>query len=136
MLAVEDIHTYHGSSHILHGVSLELRAGEVVTLMGRNGMGKTTTMRSIMALTPPRRGRVLLDGVDMAGARPHTMARAGLGYVPEDRQVFRALSVEENLLIAQPRAGMPPNNKLPDAWTLERVYGLFPRLAERRRHWG
>ncbi|MGC8468492.1 MAG: ABC transporter ATP-binding protein [Acetobacteraceae bacterium] len=123
VLAVEGLHTYYGKSHILHGVSLEVREAELVALLGRNGAGKTTTMRSIMGLTPPREGKIVLFGEPVTGLAPHRIAGRGVGYVPEGRKVFGHLSVHENLLV--PAA-------TPGRWTIETIYRLFPRLAERR----
>lgn len=128
MLHVEDIHTYYGSSHILHGVSLHVSQGEVVSLLGRNGAGKSTTLRSIIGLNPPRRGRIQFDGKDITGLRPHTLARAGLSFMPETRGIFTSLNVEEHLRLVE--------NRRPGPWTLERVYRMFPRLAERRSNGG
>jgi len=131
MLRVEGLETFYGESQILFGMGLEVGAGELVTLMGRNGMGKTTTIRSILGLTPPRDGQVLLDDQPLHGRPPHAVARAGLGLVPEGRQIFSNLSVVENLVAtAANRAGRT------DPWTLDRVYALFPRLAERRGNMG
>ncbi|MBI2131599.1 MAG: ABC transporter ATP-binding protein [Candidatus Tectomicrobia bacterium] len=130
ILRVENINTYYGASHILQDVSLEVGQGEVVCLLGRNGVGKTTTLRSIMGLTPPRRGRILLMERDIAGLAPHHVARSGVGYVPDDRRVFAELTVEENLELARRSAGARDG-----AWTLEKVLGLLPalrRLASRR----
>jgi branched-chain amino acid transport system ATP-binding protein len=121
MLAVERLEAGYGTTKVLFGLSLAVGEGELVTLMGRNGMGKTTTVRAILGLTPPRGGRVSLDGHELAGHPPHRIARAGLGLVPEGRQIFRSLSVAENL-----RATARPGR-----WTLARVLNLFPRLAER-----
>jgi branched-chain amino acid transport system ATP-binding protein len=126
LLAVEDLHSYYDQSHVLQGISLAVAAGRVVSLLGRNGAGKTTLLKSIMGIVPPRRGRVLIDGVDLTGAPPYRIARAGLGYVPETRGIFPSLSVEENLRLAA----------RPGAWTLERVWQTFPALAERRRAGG
>ncbi len=126
MLNVEAIETSYGRSQVLFGVSLQVTAGEVVALMGRNGMGKTTTIRSIMRLTPPRSGRVVFDDADLSAAPPHRVARAGLGLVPEGRQVFPTLTVRENL-IATARKRRGPGAD----WTLARVFDLFPRLKER-----
>ncbi len=120
------LHTYYGSSHILHGIDLTIEAGESVSLMGRNGMGKTTTIRSILGLTPPRRGTVAIHGRDMTGARPYRIAHQGIGVVPEGRGIFPTLSVRENLVMA----ARPGRNGRAD-WTLERVLDLFPLLAER-----
>lgn len=127
MLAVEEIHTYYGKSHILHGVALEVREGEIVALLGRNGAGKTTTLRSLTGLTPPRRGAVRILGHDTMSWPAHRVARLGVGYVPEGRKIFGHLTVEENLLVPQSRPG---------SWTLARVFKLFPRLAERREQLG
>jgi branched-chain amino acid transport system ATP-binding protein len=125
------LHTYYGASHILHGVDFAIRHGETVALMGRNGMGKTTLLRSLMGLTPPERGRVVIGGVDMTGARPHAVARAGVALVPEGRGIFPSLSVHEHLVMAA-RAGRRGRAD----WTLERVLETFPRLAERLDHGG
>ncbi|WP_341991783.1 ABC transporter ATP-binding protein [Azorhizobium sp. AG788] len=130
MLKVEGLESAYGDSRILFGIDFSVGAGEVVTLLGRNGMGKTTTIKSIFGLLRPRAGRVLIDGQDMAGKSPHLIARSGLGLVPEGRQIFPTLSVEENL-IATGRAGGGAAR-----WTLESVYKLFPRLKERRRNMG
>ena len=125
LLAVEDIYTAYGQSQVLFGVSLRVTAGECVALLGRNGVGKSTTMRSIMGLTPPARGRVLWKTRDIRGRAPYQVARAGLGFVPEDRRIFSELSVWENLDVAARRAR-------PGGWTVERVYDLFPKLQELR----
>jgi branched-chain amino acid transport system ATP-binding protein len=120
-LAVEGISTFYGLSQVLFGVSLEVMPGECVCLLGRNGVGKTTTMRSIMGLTPPRGGRVRWNGGDITGAPPHRIARSGIGFVPEDRRIFADLSVWENLDVAASRAGGR-------GFTVERVFDLFPAL--------
>ena len=122
-LKAEDIHTFYGKSHILHGVSLEVREGEIVALLGRNGAGKTTTLRSLIGLNPPRQGRVTLFGADVTGFPPYRIAETGVGYVPEGRRIFANLTVEENLLVPVERPG---------AWTVGRIFETFPRLAERR----
>jgi len=122
MLEVEDIHTYYGLSHILFGVSLEAPAGEIVCLLGRNGAGKSTTMKSIMGLVPPRRGSIRFKGTEISGRKPYQIARLGIGYVPDDRRVFADLSVGENLEISERRRGK-------EAWTRERVYEFFPALG-------
>jgi branched-chain amino acid transport system ATP-binding protein len=122
-LKADDINAYYGKSHILHGVSLEVREGEIVTLLGRNGAGKTTTLRSLIGLTPPRKGRVELFGADVTGLPPYRIAEMGVGYVPEGRRVFANLTVEENLMVPVERPG---------AWTIPRIYEVFPRLAERK----
>jgi branched-chain amino acid transport system ATP-binding protein len=121
LLEVTDVHTAYGLSRVLFGVSLEVAQGECVCLLGRNGVGKSTTMRSIMGLTPPQSGRVSWKGRDITGWAPHRVARAGLGFVPEDRRIFAELSVWENLDVASRGAG---------GWTVERVFGLFPKLRE------
>ncbi len=131
MLAVQALVAGYGGSRVLHGIDLRVDAGEVVTLLGRNGMGKTTTIRAIMGLLPPDAGRIAFDGADITGVPPHRIAQRGIGLVPEGRQVFPTLSVEENLVAtAANRAGGAPR------WTLPRVLALFPRLAERRRNLG
>jgi len=126
-LQVDGIHTAYGPSRVLFGVSLEVHAGECVALIGRNGVGKTTTMRSIMGLTPPLQGRVLWKGRDIAHLGPHRICRLGIGFVPEDRRIFPELTVWENLDIAR-RAGA--NGKT--AWREAEVFALFPDLAEIR----
>jgi branched-chain amino acid transport system ATP-binding protein len=126
-LTVEDVHAYYGKSHILQGVSLRVGQGEVVSLLGRNGAGKTTSLKSICGLIAPKRGRVVLDGVDIAGWPPYRVSQSGLGLVPENRGIFGLLSVEENLSIAR-RRGSP--------WSLNDIYKIFPRLEERRRNGG
>jgi len=120
-LEVQDIYTSYGLSQVLFGVSLSVMPGECVCLLGRNGVGKTTTMRSIMGLTPPRRGRIVWKGRDIAGREPYQVARAGIGFVPEDRRIFADLTVWENLDVASRGHG---------GFTIERVFGLFPKLAE------
>jgi branched-chain amino acid transport system ATP-binding protein len=130
MLSVEGLEAAYGDSKVLFGVDFTVAAGEVVALLGRNGMGKTTTVRSVFGLLKPRAGRILLDGADMTGRPPHDIARRGLGLVPEGRQVFPTLTVEENLIATARHAGRGAK------WTLASVYGLFPGLAERRRHKG
>jgi branched-chain amino acid transport system ATP-binding protein len=122
-LQAQDLNTYYGKSHILHGVSLEVRPGEIVTLLGRNGAGKTTTLRSLIGLTHPRRGEVRIFGKVTTNWPPYRIAALGVGYVPEGRKIFPSLSVEENLKVPLERPG---------PWTIARIYELFPRLAERR----
>jgi len=129
MLVVEGLKASYGDSRVLFGIDLAVGRGEVVTLLGRNGMGKTTTVRSIFGLLRPTGGRVSIDGRDLTGAAPHRVARAGLGLVPEGRQIFAPLSVEENLVATARSTGVPK-------WTLRKVYELFPRLKERRRNMG
>jgi branched-chain amino acid transport system ATP-binding protein len=123
ILRLEDVHAYYGVSHVLQGVSLHVAEGEIVCLLGRNGVGKTTTLRTIMGLVSTRRGLIELAGSSLMNRPTHAIARAGVGYVPEERRMLRDLTVVENLRIAgRPRAG---------GWHEERVLGLFPRLAER-----
>ncbi len=126
VVEVKELHAFYGASHVLHGVDLSVGRGEILSLMGRNGMGKTTTIRSIFGLVRPRRGELRIHGEDMTGRRPDSIARQGLALVPEGREIFPNLSVEENLVMAaRPgRDGATP-------WTRERVLGIFPRLAER-----
>jgi branched-chain amino acid transport system ATP-binding protein len=130
-LAAAGINTFYGQSHILRNVDFRVMPRETVSLLGRNGMGKTTLLRTLMGLVRARSGHVHLDGRDISGARPSAIARMGLAFVPEDRGIFPNLSVIENLTFAA-RAG---RGARPD-WTLPRVYELFPRLAERQTHWG
>ena len=123
VLEVKDLQAFYGKSHILHGVSLEVREGEMVTLLGRNGAGKSTTIRSLMGLMKQMSGTVRMFGKDVAGWTPFRIAAAGVGYVPEGRRVFANLTVDENLRVPIDRPG---------PWTVQRVYDLFPRLAERK----
>ena len=129
MLSIEDIHTYYGNSYILQGVSLRVEKGEIVTLLGRNGMGKSTTIKTVMGLVSPRAGRVLLNGVDLVGLKPSAIAQAGVGFVPEDRRTFPSLTVLENL-------NLPAKRVLEHGWDLEKVYEFFPKLKERSGHRG
>jgi len=131
LLEIEGLEAGYGGAQVLFGVSLSVAAGEIATLLGRNGMGKTTTIRSLLGLLRPRAGRIRFDGADITGLPPYRIAQAGIGLVPEGRQVFPTLTVEENLVAtAADRFG----RAVP--WTLDRVYAVFPRLAERRRHRG
>ena len=131
MLQVQDLNTYYGDSHILRGVDIELPAATSVGLLGRNGMGKTTLIRTLMGYVRPAAGRVQLDGQDVTGWVPEKMARRGIGYVPEGRGIFPNLSVRENLLMSA-RAGIDGQR----AWTFDRVMATFPRLTERLGHGG
>lgn len=126
LLEATGIHAWYGSSHILHGIDLRIGRGETVGLLGRNGMGKSTLIRSLLGHVPQREGRILLRGRDLSRGRPHEMARLGVGYVPEGRGIFPNLSVRENLLMAA-RPGRDGSR----TWTLERVLETFPRLGER-----
>ena len=130
MLEVRDLHSYYGKSHILHGVSLELKEGELVCLLGRNGVGKSTTLKSIMGVVQPKQGSIRFHNQEMLGKAPYEIARLGIGYVPEDRRIFRSLTVHENLLMGI--KGGKQSSAGDDGWTIERVYKLFPRLEERR----
>ncbi len=127
MLAVKDLHAYYGRAHILHGVSLEASAGEVVALLGRNGAGKSTVMKSIMGLVPAAAGEVTFDGKRIERLQPYRIARLGLGYVPEDRRIFTELSVMENLSV-----GLQPQRPGAPAWTEDKLFALFPNLAAMR----
>ena len=123
MLEIADLHAYYGESHVLHGVSLQVRQGEVVTLLGRNGAGKTTTMRSIMGVVQKRTGSIRFQGQELIGLAQHKVPRLGIGYVPEERGIFASLSVDENLTL-------PPVVK-PGGMSIERIYELFPNLKGR-----
>ncbi len=125
MLEVHEIHTYYGDSYVLYGVSLRVGPGELVSLLGRNGVGKTTTLRSIIGFTPPRRGRVVLDGRAIQGFAPEQIVRLGIGIVPQGCRVFADLTVWENLRIAGRRKDR--------GWSIQDIYDLFPRLRERAR---
>ena len=131
MLKLEEINTYYGESHILQGVSLEVNQAECVALLGPNGMGKTTTLRTIMGLTPARRGRVMLEDREITKLKPYTIARLGLGYVPEERGMFDVLTVEQNLQV--PFLNLPDKSKGRWAEIQDRIYSLFPVLRERRK---
>jgi branched-chain amino acid transport system ATP-binding protein len=127
MLKVEDIHTYYGDSYVLQGISLQVPPGSVVALLGRNGMGKTTLIRSVAGLTPPRTGRVVFKGEDVTWLPDFRRMRMGIGFVPQGRWVFPSLTVRENILIGAGRPG---------EWNLAEIYKLFPRIEERSRHLG
>jgi branched-chain amino acid transport system ATP-binding protein len=127
LLSLAGVHAHYGKSHILHGVSFEVRAGEVVSLLGRNGSGRSTTMKAIMGLVPPTGGQVTLGGRDITGARPYAICRAGIAYVPEEREVFANLTVDENLRMGEQRAAPGATR-----WTLDDMFAWFPRLKERR----
>jgi branched-chain amino acid transport system ATP-binding protein len=130
LIEARGLHSFYGESHILHGVDFAVRTGEAVGLLGRNGMGKTTLLRSLLGLTPPRRGSVRIKGVDMTGAAPYRIARQGIAFVPEGRGIFPNLSVREHLVLAaRPKRG--PSSEGRAAWNLERVLETFPRLGRR-----
>ena len=133
MLTLENVHTFYGKSHILHGVSLEVRPGEVVGLLGRNGVGKSTTLKTIMGLVHPSEGRIVFEGRDIAGLPPYRLARMGLAYVPEDRRIFRLLSVTENLRTGLDRPEVSSERRQA---LLDKVYTSFPILRERRNQAG
>jgi len=128
LLRVQDLHGWYGESHILHGMSFAVREGEVVTLLGRNGVGKTTTLKAIQGILPQRRGSVVFDGRELVQLPSNTIARLGIAYCPEERGIFASLSVEENLLL-------PPVVR-PGGMSVAEIYELFPNLAERRRGQG
>ena len=131
IIEARGLHTYYGASHILQGVDLTIQSGEVLGLMGRNGMGKTTLLRTLLGQVPPRRGDVWVNGKNMTRAAPHLIAREGIGYVPEGRGIFPNLTVRENLIMAA-RRGQEGKRE----WTLERVLEVFPHLGERLSHGG
>ncbi len=124
MLEVGEIHSYYGLSHILFGVSLKVNKGEVVCLLGRNGAGKSTTMKSIIGLIKPREGKIIFKGEDITGKEPYLISRKGIGYIPDDRRIFADLTVGENLEIAMRREGHE------SMWNKEKVYEVFPKLKE------
>jgi branched-chain amino acid transport system ATP-binding protein len=134
LLAVRDIHTYYGDSYVLHGVSLELREGQIVAILGRNGMGKTTLIRSVASLTPPRRGEVVFRGTPLTGKPPYAISQDGIAIVPQGRRIFKSLSVRENLalptsvLAGRSRAQRTAGRK---HWDLDEVLAEFPQLSER-----
>jgi len=131
LIEARGIHTYYGSSHVLHGLDFSVSAGEAVALMGRNGMGKTTLLKTLLGLVPPSAGAIEIKGRDMTRAAPHAIARAGIAYVPEGRGIFPNLTVWENLIMPARRGGHGRRH-----WTLDRVLESFPRLAERLDHGG
>ncbi|MHA1598581.1 MAG: ABC transporter ATP-binding protein [Alphaproteobacteria bacterium] len=131
MIEISGLHAHYGSSHVLHGVDLTIQAGECVSLLGRNGMGKTTTIRCLFGLLKPSEGAIRIQGQDMTGAPAHKIARAGLALVPENREIFPNLTVEENLVMAS-RPGIAGQM----SWNLKKTLATFPRLAERLEHMG
>ena len=126
LLTVTDLHAHYGKSHILHGVNFHIESGEVLSLLGRNGSGRSTTLKSIMGLVTPTSGQIKLKGRNLAGQRPYTVSRAGIAYVPEEREVFTNLTVEENL-----RMGEQNSSRDAARWTFEQMFDYFPRLKER-----
>jgi len=129
MLTLDNVHTHYGKSHILHGVSIDVQPGEVVGLLGRNGVGKSTTLRTVMGLVRPSEGTVTFEGKQVGGMAPHHLAHLGIAWVPEDRRIFRLLTVMENLRTGLERAGMTDAKRQA---MLDKVYASFPVLAERR----
>ena len=125
ILKVDRIDTFYGQSHVLQGVSLSIQEGEVVCLLGRNGVGKTTTLRSIMGLTPPRTGRIVFNGIEIAGRPPFQIAQLGIGYMPDDRRIFPDLTLFENLELARRLS-----KKGKTQWTFEKIYDLFPVFVD------
>jgi branched-chain amino acid transport system ATP-binding protein len=131
LLQVDKIHTYYGKSHILQGISLEMEKGEIVTLLGRNGVGKSTTLKSIIGLVAPERGSIRFRGEEISRLRPYRICRLGVGYVPEERRIFPTLTVRENLL-----TGVKGKEQAGNPWTIQKVYGYFPNLENRDRQKG
>lgn len=129
LLEISHLHAFYEESHILKGISLQVKEGELTTLLGRNGAGKTTTMKSIMGLIIPKEGNILFDGKNIIGLKPHEIARLGIGLVPEDRRIFPSLTVLENL-------NLPVIRKRGEGWNLKKIYEYFPRLEERQGHKG
>ena len=129
ILEAEQIHTYYGTSHILFGISFEVREGESICLLGRNGAGKTTTLRSIIGLTPPRAGKIRFRGKDIVGKPPYRIAQLGIGFVPDDRRIFPDLTVRQNILVAR-------REREGSNWNLDSVYHLFPKLQQLDTHMG
>ena len=132
ILRIEDVHTYYGSSYILQGLSLEMEAGEIVCLIGRNGAGKTTTIRTIIGLTPPRRGHIKFKGQEITNKSPFLIVRMGMGYVPEDRRIFPLLTARDNLEIAKRKI----THEGVSGWTIDKIYDFFPRLKDLENHLG
>ena len=131
LLEVKDLNTYYGASHVLQGISLTVDQGEIVALLGRNGMGKSTALKSIMGLVKPRSGKVIFRGKDIAGYPPYKVAKAGIGYVPEERRIFRNLSVLDNLAMGI-KGGKIKDPENPDVWIVDRIFKHFPTLKARR----
>jgi len=128
MLTVNNLHTYYGESHILHDVSLQVKKGTVSALLGRNGMGKTTTIHSIMGMVPPKQGKVILEGEELQSKPSYQISKAGIGLVPQGRRIFSNLTVKENL--------MTTHRPVENGWNLEKIYEMFPRLKERQTSMG
>jgi branched-chain amino acid transport system ATP-binding protein len=130
LLEVKDLNTFYGESHVLQGLSLNVAQGELVALLGRNGMGKSTTLKTIMGLVKSKSGHVIFEGTDITGLPPYKAAQAGIGYVPEERRIFPELSVYDNLLLGI-KGGKIKNPNDPNVWTIDRIYSHFPKLKER-----
>jgi branched-chain amino acid transport system ATP-binding protein len=130
MIEIMDLHTYYGRSHVIQGLSLKVQPGETVSILGRNGVGKTTTLRSIIGLTPPESGTIRIQGMDTTHWPPHRIARKGVAYIPAERHIFPGLTVEENLRLATRSSGAD------DSWNLEQVFDQFPILRERKKQDG
>jgi len=131
LLELKDVHISYGRSHIIFGISFGVMSGNVTSLLGRNGVGKTTTIRGIIGITPPLSGTIKFEGEDITGKPPFVISRIGIGYVPEDKRIFRSLKVWENL-----KLGRMKNETEAAGWSMERIYGLFPILKERSNYWG
>ncbi len=129
IIEVNEIHTYYGTSHILFGISFDVKEGEAVCLLGRNGAGKTTTLRSIIGLTPPRSGSIKFQSKEIIGKPPYRVAQLGIGFVPDDRRIFPDLTVRQNILVAR-------RDRQGAIWTLDRIYSLFPKLQQLDTHMG
>ncbi len=130
LLEVKNLNTHYGPSHVLQGIDLEIAEGELVALLGRNGMGKSTTLKSIMGMVKPTSGSVKFEGNELAGLPPYKVSRAGIGYVPEERRIFPELTVLDNLLLGI-KGGKVQNPNDPNTWTIERIFHHFPKLGER-----
>ena len=129
IIEVNEIHTYYGTSHVLFGISFNVKEGEAVCLLGRNGAGKTTTLRSIIGLTPPRAGSIKFQSKEIIGKPPYRVAQLGIGFVPDDRRIFPDLTVRQNILVAR-------RDRQGAIWTLDRIYSLFPKLQQLDTHMG
>ena len=131
LLQLVEINSYYEKSHILHGISMNMKEGEMVCLLGRNGVGKSTTLKSIIGIVQPKEGSILFKGEDLVGKAPFKIARSGIGYVPEDRRIFKSLTTHENLLMGM-KSGKKAQETSNKTWTLEKIYETFPRLEERK----
>ena len=137
LLAVRDIHTYYGDSYVLHGLSLDVRAGQIVVILGRNGMGKTTLIRSIAGLTPPKQGEIVFQDNSLIGKAPYAIAQSGIAIVPQGRRIFGSLSVRENLLLPTTSlAGHNLSQEKRSGWDMQRALAEFPQLVDRLENWG